>query len=434
MKTSRVHRLPLIVAVAAASIAFAVALVSGCGGSDEAAPLTITVAGPNAVSYWNEVATATINLPASATGTPEEQRPSTAVDLATVHVAIYDAVMAIAGTHQSYAITPVAPAAGASQEAAVAAAAYRVLLGLFPSRSAQYQAAYDNYLLTLPNGSAKTQGLAVGTEVAAGILALRANDGRSVVLAAYVPGSAPGQFRGATPINRNVQYIKPFAITSNSQFRAPGPPALDSAAYAADLNETKALGSATSSVRSADQTALARFGTEPPPAFWPINSRIFATTDRSLAEHARLMALIWVTQADAGNACFESKYFYQAWRPFTASALADTDGNAATVADTTWTPVVPTPNHPEYPAAHSCVSASLAEIMNGYYGTANITFNLVGNVSGVTRHYTTTQSMTEEIQLARIAGGMHFRTSTVDGEALGRNVARWVLAHHFQAR
>ena len=205
MNTKRVQGLRSTIAVIASSVVFAITLLGGCGGSDEADPVTITVAGPNAVSYWSEVATATINLPASATGTPEEQRPNTAVDLATVHVAIYDAVMAIAGTHQPYAITLVAPAAGASQDAAAAAAAYGVLRGLFPSRSAQYQAAYDNYLATLPNSGAKTQGLAVGAEVAAGILALRANDGRSVVLAAYVPGTAPGQFRGPTPINRNIQ-------------------------------------------------------------------------------------------------------------------------------------------------------------------------------------------------------------------------------------
>ena len=221
----------------------------GGGGSSEPAdrPVTITVAGPNAVSVWNEIATTTINMPRTATGTPEEQRPNYAVDLATVHVAIYDAVMAIAGTHRPYAITPTAAAAGASQEAAVAAAAYRVLLGLFPSRTAQYQAAYDSFLATLPDGTAKTQGLAVGAEVAAGILALRAGDGRSVVLAPVRAGQRPGQFRGTNPIGRPNAFIKPFALTTIAQFRAPGPPALDSAAYAADLNETKTLGSATSS-------------------------------------------------------------------------------------------------------------------------------------------------------------------------------------------
>lgn len=435
---NEVARVPLTGLVMALSLVSAVSLLAACGGGDDGAshaqPVTITVAGPNAVSYWNQVASATINPPGATTGTPEEQRPIYSVDLATVHVAIYDAVMAIVRTHQPYAITPPSATPDASQEAAIAAAAYGVLSGLFPSRSAQYQGAYDSYLLTLPAGTATTRGLAIGAEAAAGILALRANDGRSVVLAPYVPGSAPGDFRGLNPINRFNPSVKPFAINSVSQFRAPPPPALNSAAYAADLNETKSLGSLGSTTRTVDQSDLARFGTEPPPTYWEGNLRVFATTDRSLAEHARLMALLWVTQADVTGACFESKYYYQRWRPVSAITLADTDGNAATDVDAAWAPFVPTPNHPEYPAAHSCVSGAMTEIFESYYGTPEITFDLVGAVSGVTRHYTNTATMLQEIQTARIAGGMHFRTSTVEGEALGRNVARWVMSHRFQPR
>jgi len=409
----------------------------GGGGSSEPAadqPVTITVAGPNAVSLWNEIATTTVNMPASATGTPEEQRPNTAVDLATVHVAVYDAVMAIVGTHWPYAITPTAATAGASQEAAVAAAAYRVLLGLFPSRAAQYQTAYDTFVAALPDGSAKTQGLAVGAEVAAGILALRANDGRSVVLAPYVPGSAPGQFRGTNPIGRPNAFIKPFALTTIDQFRAPGPPALSSAAYAADLNETKALGLATSSVRTADQTEAALFNAESSNAYWPRNLRTFAMTNRSVAEQARLMAMIWVAHADTQNACFESKYFHQFWRPASAVRLADADGNDATTVDAGWVPLVETPNHPEYPAAHSCIAGALAETLRIYFGTSNVTFDFTSTFTGTTRHFTTTQGLIDENQIARIAGGIHFRTSTVDGTALGRNVANWALSHNFQPK
>jgi hypothetical protein len=430
----RWRRTPLTLFVGAVAIVAAASLISGCGGSDSDQPVTITSVGPNAVTYWNGVASTTVNVAAAATGTDEERRPTYAVDLATVHVAVYDALMAIVGTHEPYAITPVAPASGASQEAAVGAAAYRVLLGLFPARTAQYQGAYDSFLLTIPDGTAKNRGIAVGNEVAAGILALRANDGRSVVLSAFVPGTAAGDFRGANPINRYLPSIKPFALTSLSQFRVPAPPALDSTTYATDLNETRTLGSATSTTRTADQSDLARFGTEPPPVFWVSNLQTFAMTDRSLAEHARLMALVWVTQADASNACFESKYVYLRWRPFSAIALADTDGNPDTAVDATWTPVVPTPNHPEYPAAHGCVSGSVAEALAGYYGTQNVTFDLVGAVSGVTRHYTALPDMMQDIRMARVAGGMHFRTSAVEGEALGRNVGRWVLDHHFRAR
>jgi len=437
------HRLtrPVWVAngIAIAAVIAAVGLVTACGGGDDAAPdqpVTITVAGPNAVSTWNEIASATINVPGAAAGAPEEKSPNFAADLATVHVAIYDAVMAIVGTHQPYAVIPPSAAADASQEAAVGSAAYRVLLGLFPARTAQYQAAYDGFIAAIADGPAKTKGIAIGAEAAAAILALRANDGRSVALATYVPGTGPGQFRGLNPVNRNGPYIKPFALTSSAQFRAPAPPALTSAVYAADLNETRLLASATSTTRTADQSQLALFGTSTPPLYLQANLRMFATTGRSIAEHARLMAMVWVAANDAGNACFESKYFYERWRPRSAITLADTDGNSATDVDAAWVPVVPTPNHPEYPAAHSCNSSAVAEILTAYYGTPNITFDFVGAgpATGITRHYTSMPAMLQEIQMARISGGMHFRTSTAEGEVLGRNVARWILATKFKAR
>ena len=169
-------------------------------------------------------------------GHAEEQRPNISVDLATVHVAIYDAVNAIVGTHKAFGATPATPAAGASQEAAAAAAAYGVLKGLFPNRAAQYQAAYDDFIAAIPASDAKTRGIAVGTEVATAIVALRANDGRLTAVT-YSAGTAPGNFRGVNPVGTFNRFIKPFAVTSLSQFRAAPPPALDSAAYAADFNE-----------------------------------------------------------------------------------------------------------------------------------------------------------------------------------------------------
>ncbi len=237
------------------SVATCAALVlASCGGSDDntvqpvVAPAAVTVAytngvanPSNVVAYWNKIATDTINVAPAATGTPEEQRPNTSVDLATVHVAIYDAVNAIVGTHTTFAATPTTPAAGASQEAAAAAAAYGVLKGLFPNRSAQYQAAYDAFVAAIPADDAKTRGIAIGTEIATAIVALRANDGRFTAVT-YTPGTGPGNFRGVNPVGVTSRFIKPFAVTSLSQFRAPPPPALDSAAYATDFNEVFALG------------------------------------------------------------------------------------------------------------------------------------------------------------------------------------------------
>ncbi|MDM0014986.1 vanadium-dependent haloperoxidase [Variovorax sp. J22P168] len=426
------------------------AFVSGCGGggggngfsgagfapvATTPAPVKIQVTGPNPVSQWNEVAIDTINQPAATTGTAAEQRPSDAVDLAAVHLAIYNALAAITGKYQLYGITvPVEVGADASQPAAVAAAARGVLNGLFPNRSGQYQDAYVRALASIEEGSAKSQGVEVGNVMARAILTLRADDGRSVVLAPYVPGTAPGRFRGVNPVNRFGPYIKPYALESASQFRTPPPPALDSEPYAADFNETRLLGGAVGSTRTSEQLEIARFHTEPPNRFWPRNLRRFAMTDGALVDQARLMAMLFAIEADAGIACFESKYHYETWRPQSAIPLADTDGNPATVPDTAWKPIVPTPNHPEYPAAHACVSAAVAETLKTYYRTEQVEFSFDSTVTGTTHAFASTKALVDEVRGARIYGGMHFRNSLVRGEELGINVAQWTLARNFQAR
>ena len=416
-------------------LAAACLAMSAYGGEAAVAAVTIKVTGPNAVSYWNEVATTTINVAATpGTGSAAEQRPVSSVDQATVQLAVYDALMAIGGAYKPYAITPRADANGASPEAAVSAAAYGVLKGMFPNRSASYQSAFDNYVASIAAGDAKTKGLALGAEVAQRMLALRGDDGRSVVLAAYVPGSAPGQFRGANPINRFQPGMKPLSVTSFAQFRAPAPVALTSDAYTADYDETRTLGGTASSLRTPAQLDIARFHTEPPPAFWPRNLRNFAMTDGTLSDHARVLAMLTTAQADAELTCFESKYFYQAWRPFSAIQLGDTDGNAMTTADPTWTAVLPTPPHPEYPAAHACVTGAVTEVLKAYYRTDQITFNIDSKVTGTSQTFTTTQAMVDNVGVARIYGGMHFRSSLQAGHTLGASVAQWVVTHHFQPR
>jgi hypothetical protein len=420
-------------------------MVPACGGGGGSAgggagfsagpPVKVNVTGPNAVTHWNEVASNTVNLPAAATGSPAEQRPSDAVDLAVVHLAIYNALAAITGRYQQYGgLAQAAAGADASQQAAAGAAAYGVLKGMFPNRSAQYQAAYDSFLASIPDDAAKSEGVAVGTAAASAMLALRGDDGRSVALAPYVPGTQPGRFRGLNPIGRNMQFIKPFALTSASQFRTASPPALDSAPYAIDFNETGLLGAAVGSARTSAQLEIARFYTEAPPRYWQRNLRRFAMSDASLVDQARLMAMLFTVEADAGIACFESKYHYEYWRPQSAIPLADTDGNPATAPDATWTPVVPTPNHPEYPAAHGCITAAMAETLKTYYRTDQVEFTLDSTVTGTTRSFKTTQAMVDEVCDARVYGGMHFRNSTLRGAELGTSVAQWVLQRNFLAR
>jgi len=412
-------------------------LVAACGGGDDApvaAPVTIDAGTPNTISKWSEVATTTINQANAATGTPEEMQSNTGFDLATLHVAMYDAVIAIDGGYQPFYVTPAAPAAGASQDAAAAAAAYGVLKGLFPTRVALYQPLYDSSLAAVSDVDAKAKGVAIGAEVAAGVLARRANDGRSLVLPAFVAGTGPGQFRGPAVVGRVFFNVRPFALTSAAQYHAAGPQPLTSATYAADVNETKALGGTVSASRTPEQATIARFHTENPATFWPRNLRPFTMTTRSLADQARLGALMWVSYADATIACFESKYAYLAWRPFSAINLADTDGNAATTVDPTWTPFLPTPPHPEYPAAHGCAGGATAEAVRLFYGTSDVGFDFSSTASASTQHYASTNALGDDIAIGRIAGGMHFRSSIVDGALLGRSVAGYVVQNRFRPR
>ena len=413
-------------------------VVGGCTTTDRTAstlPVTITSYGVNAVSVWDEIAANTINLPPAATGTANEKQPHYALDMATVHIAIYDAVIAIAGTHKPFAVTPTTPVAGASMDAAASAAAYGVLKALFPARSNVYQASYDSRLEAIPASEAKSRGEALGSEVARGILAMRARDGRDAVLAPYIPGTTPGKFRGINPALGFLVNVKPFTLTDSAQFRADGPPAIGSITYANDFNETKALGSVASTMRSAAQTEIARFHSEPPNRFWTRNLHQFAASQRQVADNARLMASIWVALADALIACFESKYHFDFWRPASAILLAEPTQNPATLADADWQPIVPTPNFPEYPAAHSCATAATAHAIRHFFRTDQVSFKFDSTVPGTVVHsFAATEELVNEIQAARIHGGMHFRTATTDGAVLGEKVAQWVVEHHFQKR
>ena len=411
--------------------------VAAIGAASGAEPNVVLNANhANVVAYWNGIANQTVLAPSAANSTPEEQRPAYQDDLATVHVAIYDAVNAIDGRYMPFAIQPKASAQGASMDAAASAAAFGVLKALFPNRTALYQPAFESRIASIPDGDAKTRGLALGSEVAAGIVALRANDGRSVAPAPYVSGNAAGDFRsvGPNPFNRQVPSIKPFSLTRLDQFRPPPPPALGSAAYASAVQETLSLGGTVSTQRTPEQLEIARFHADPPSPFVTRNLGRFAATTDDVADAARLMAFIYVVHADAIGACFEAKYHYAAWRPVSAITLADTDGNGATPIDAAWTPVLPTPNHPEYPAAHSCTSGGLGETLLRYYGTHNVTYIWDSKTTGTTRTYTSTDALDQESQTARIAGGMHFRFSTEAGVELGKQVARWVAGHNFGRR
>ncbi|MDM0109370.1 vanadium-dependent haloperoxidase [Variovorax sp. J22R24] len=429
------------------SMAAALALAA-CGGGSSDTPaaafgfdtsgaekhILITPGESNVISKWNEIAVQTAAVASSPGGATPEERVA-GPDVTTMQLAVYDAVIAIAGTHKPYAIKPTTAVAGAGEDAMKAAAveaAYRVLKGLFPSRGSVYEAAYTSDMSAIADGDAKALGRQAGLEVASGMLALRANDGRETALPPYVPGTLPGQFRGTNPVNRIAPYIKPFTTHSHSQFRVAEPYSIQSEAYAGDFIEVKAIAGPTSTSRTALQTEIARFHTEPPGSFWARNLRQFATASSNIADNARVLAMLWTAQSDAGGACFESKYFYNFWRPTSAIQLAGTDDNALTLADPAWLPFVATPNHPEYPAAHGCASASAMEALRSFYGSKNLEFDFTSTVTGSTHHFRQTEDVLEEVRNARVWGGMHFRTSTEVGVEQAKNVTAWMTQRYFR--
>jgi hypothetical protein len=220
-------------------------------------------------------------------------------------------------------------------------------------------------------------------------------------------------------------------MRSPSQFRVPGPVAMTSDQYTADFNETKSMGSSTNSGRTNDQTLLANFWQAGnPPDYWDqVVTALASQHHYSMVRSARLLALVDVAMADAMIGCWDSKYTYSSWRPITAIQLADTDGNDATIPDPAWTPLVVTPPFPEYPSAHSCASGAAGRILSQTFGEET-SFNVVTTaMPGVTRQFHNFSAALQEVMNARVFGGIHFRTATIDGSALGVSVGDYVMTH-----
>jgi VCPO second helical-bundle domain len=358
-----------------------------------------------------------------------------AIYMGIVHAAMYDVVVAIEGGYRPYAITPTVPP-NTSVEAAVAAAAHRVLVGRFPDQQVALDDLYLAYLNGIPDTEAKTNGIVVGEEVGVGMLLLRANDGLDSTVPYVQPPPGPGVYEPtapATPVGTRVPRVMPLALESASQFRPNGPPALSSGEYARDFNEVKDLGRFDSSVRSAEQTALARFWTDSDIPQWDRNLlRLADARGLTAIETARMLAMAHVAGADAMIGCFDAKYHYLSWRPLHAIRRADTDGNARTVPDPTWQPLLPTPNHPEYPSAHACHTTAIAEALESFFGPGRTSFSLDNIVTGETRYYDRFKDAVEEVNTARVWAGFHFRYADEDGSKVGRKVARFVVTHFFQ--
>lgn len=357
-----------------------------------------------------------------------------------VHVPMYDAVNAIDGRYSVFAVRPKSDTRGASKEAAAATAAYQVLLGAYPDQGEMLLTAYKASLAAVPNGAAKTKGVAIGEEVAEAWLALRDDDGREANVPYELGPEEPGVYQRTPPAFPNalapwLATMKPFAMTSPSQFRAYGPPDLTSERYAQDVALVRAVGSANSTERSAEETEIARFYTESPTTFFSHNLReLAAAKNLGVAGNARLFAMVFVSAADAMIACWDSKYYFNFWRPVTAITTELDDGNPATERDASWTPLATTPPHPEYPAGHGCVSTAYAEALRHFFGNSHVKVTLTSRAPNTVPHvFHDTNEMVDEIIMARVFGGMHFQTSVEHGATIGRKVGRLVARNHFRS-
>ena len=368
-----------------------------------------------------------------------------AVYMGIVHAAIYDAAVAIEGGYEPYAIALTASPDTTSPAAAIATAAHHTLiglqpaLGLTPAQQAILDGDYTNYMAAIANDSAKANGIMIGEQVAAAVLALRANDGRDINptlsdLNPPPPGPGVWQPNPTGPVlGLRLPGIRPLALTSASQFRPDGPNALASEEYAEDFQQVKLLGRFDSTSRTAAQTTRALFWTDHDLRQWNDGMlRIAADRGLDLVQTARMLAMAHVAGGDAMIAGFEAKYHYWFWRPYRAIPGADTDGNPGTEPDSTWQPLRPTPNHPEYPAAHAFHSSAVAEALRAFFGTDNVTLSLDSRVTSTTREYQRFHDAVKDVMLARTLAGFHFRNSCEEGSTLGRDVSRYVTGHYFR--
>lgn len=363
-------------------------------------------------------------------GGPQIQRT-----LAMVHIAMFDAMNAIDPEFTSYLTLP-APPPGASPVAAAAAAARGVLVRLNPGQQALLDGFLAASLQSVPDGTAESDGVAYGDLVAQAIFDARTTDQILAAGPLFVPGAAPGSYQLTTPgppqpVNTNAPNWVPFALRSGSQFRPNGPDALTSPRYARDVAEVQLRGALVGSNRTADEDQIARWHTEQAQFQFNRIARAEVPMDgRSLLEHARLFALLNIALADATLSVFEAKYAFAFWRPVTAIRNADIDGNPDTTADATWSPFLPTPPHPEYPAAHGVVQGAAARVMKDYFGPNYAFSTTAPPVPNAVRSYSDFDSYAEEGRLARILGGMHFRASLDEGGRQGTLVGNWVLTHY----
>ena len=350
--------------------------------------------------------------------------PPNARGMAILHVAVFEAVNAVDRRYAPYKLK-LAADKNFSKEAAAAAAAHTVLLALHPDQQAGLDSTLKASLGAIADGETKTRSLELGKKAATEMLALRANDGANAP-ESYRPHTAPGVYvPTVVPVSSTYGAARPWVMEKGSQFRPAPPPALDSETWTNDVNEIRELGGRNSTKRTAEQTDIGRFWFVTGPQAWnPIVRQLAAAKQLDLIDSARLFALVAMATDDAFIAVFDAKYHYNFWRPVTAIRSADLAGNKATPRDPAWLPLGDTPMHPEYPCAHCISSAAAGEVLKSVFGNEIPEVAMTSPTApGVTRKWTRISDYFEEVALARIYAGFHYRNSNKVGADMGRRIA-----------
>jgi hypothetical protein len=349
--------------------------------------------------------------------------------LAMLHIAMFEAVNAGERRYAPYKLSLKADR-DTSKEAAAASAGYHVLVALYPDEKADLDTTFAAMLSGVPEGDPKTKGVDLGKRAAAEIVALRANDGADTS-ESYRPHTSPGVYVPTViAVFSTAGAVTPWTMTSGSQFRPGPPPALNSETWTRDLNEIRELGRRDSKKRTAEQTAIGRFwfltGAR---TYNPIVREIARTKEMDLVDCARLYALTAMAGNDALIAVFDAKFTYNLWRPVTAIRNADQTNNSATPRDASWLPLGDTPMHPEYPCAHCITSAAISTVLQSVVGNEVSEIALTSPTApGVTRRWTRLQDYSDEVSLARIYAGFHYRFSTEVGKEMGKKIGEQLIA------
>jgi PAP2 superfamily len=384
---------------------------------------------PDQVIQWNQELQKVLAAPGAQTPSIHPTRT-----LAITQIAVYDAVNGIVRGGEPLVVDAHGPRA-ASPDAAAAAAAHTALDALLPTQQPAIDAFFRGSLAQLGSGERVERGLRFGERVADAVLAARANDGAAVTAPVFVPSTGPGEYQLTPPAFApaaftQTSHVTPFVLKIASQFRPAPPPALTSPRYAADFSEVHSLGELNSTARTADQTAIGKFwGAAPIWIVWnQIADQAALGFGNSLAQNARLFALLDTTLADGAIALYDAKYAYHRWRPITAITSPD-QGNPNTTPDPGWVPLANTANDPSYPGAHATFSQAAATVLQDFFATDVFSFSLANPSVGISRDFASFSQAANEASASRIFAGQHFRYDEEAGQTLGAQVGDFVIDH-----